>query len=126
MNDVLSMRFDQYQRYRLVADLLDALRTEGRPLQVLDVGGRTGLLRRFLPDPIVLVDMEPSDQAGLILGSGSQLPFRDRSFDVVAAFDTLEHVPVGERANFVSECARVARNHVILAGPYQAPEVVEA
>lgn len=125
-DDVISMRFDQYQRYRLVADLLESLREGEAPLRVLDVGGRTALLRRFMKDEVVLVDMEPSDAEGLILGSGSQLPFQDRSFDAVAAFDTLEHVPPEHRDAFVAECVRVTRRHVVLAGPYSAPKVVEA
>ena len=125
-DDVLSMRFDQYQRYRLVADVLERLRAGGARLRILDVGGRTALLRRFLPDPITLLDMEPSQEAGLVLGSGSRMPFAAGSFDVVAAFDTLEHVPAGQRQAFVAECARVARRYVLLAGPYEHPRVVES
>ena len=48
----LSLPFDQYQRYRLVADLINQVRPEGRRLRVLDVGGRTGLLKRFLPSEL--------------------------------------------------------------------------
>ena len=70
------MPFDQYQRYRLVADLINQVRPEGRKLRVLDVGGRTGLLKRFLPsDHIELVDLEASDEPGLVLGDGARLPF---------------------------------------------------
>ncbi len=125
--DPLELPFDQYQRYRLVADLLGTLRTDKKPLSVLDVGGRTAVLRSFLPhDKVFLVDVEPSREPGLVLGDGSRLPFADRSFDVVAAFDTLEHVPPPARAAFVAECARVARRWVVLAGPYRSPEVDEA
>jgi hypothetical protein len=126
-SDLLSLPFDQYQRYRLVADLLEEVRPRGQIFDVLDVGGRTALLRAFLPqDRVHLVDVEPSSERGLVLGDGSALPFRDRSFDVVCAFDTLEHVPPDRRAAFVSECTRVARRYVLIAGPYQAPEVEEA
>ncbi len=125
--DTLRLPFDQYQRYRLVADLVEELRPSGRRLRILDVGGRTALLREFLPDDRVdLVDVDPSEVPGLVLGSGAALPFADGSFDVVAAFDTLEHVPPGLREAFVTECHRVARRHVVLAGPYAAPEVDEA
>src|SRR6185436_11019345 len=50
VSDVLALPFDQYQRYRLVADLLKSVRGKGPPLTVLDVGGRTAVLRDFLPD----------------------------------------------------------------------------
>ena len=119
MRDVLDLPFDQYQRYELVRALLENVRQPGESLDVLDVGGRTALLRQFLTqDRVHLVDVEPSDADGLILGSGARLPFADDSFDLVAAFDTLEHVPPPLRDDFVAECARVSRRYVMLAGPY--------
>lgn len=127
MSDILDLPFDQYQRYGLVKALLASVRAEGERFHVLDVGGRTALLRDFLPeDHVELVDVDPSDVPGLILGSGARLPFKDDSFDVVAAFDTLEHVPPELRGAFVDECGRVARRYVMLAGPYDSPRVAEA
>lgn len=129
--DTRDMPFDQYQRYRLVADVLRRAFARGgsrgaRPT-VLDVGGRTGLLRRFLPEhDIALVDVEPSDLPGLVLGSGSSLPFRDGAFDAVTACDTLEHVPPEHREAFARECARIGRSVVVIAGPYRQPRVEEA
>lgn len=126
MTAALELPFDQYQRYGLGAALVEELRGDG-PLSVLDVGGRTGLLREFLPeDAVTLVDVEPSPERGLVLGSGARLPFRAGAFDLVAAFDTLEHVPAAQRADFVAECARVARRWVVLVGPYASPRVDEA
>jgi hypothetical protein len=123
----LDLPFDQYQRYRLAADLLDALRCNGEPHSVLDVGGRTALLRSFLgSDHLTLIDLEASDEERLVLGDGCSLPFRDDSFDVVAAFDTLEHVPPCARMSFIRDCTRVARKWVLLAGPYDAPKTVRA
>lgn len=91
------------------------------------MGGRTALLRDFLPeDRVDLVDVDPSDAEGLVLGSGARLPFATGAFDVVAAFDTLEHVPPPLRDAFVAECTRVARRYVFLAGPYDAPRVAAA
>jgi hypothetical protein len=87
--DVLALPFDQYQRYRLVSDLVNEVRGKNERFSVLDVGGRTGLLRAFLPkDDVALVDLEPSDVPGLVLGDGSRLPYRDHAFDIVATFDT--------------------------------------
>ncbi|MFT5048920.1 MAG: hypothetical protein ACI8QZ_000307 [Chlamydiales bacterium] len=127
MTDLLSLPFDQYQRYRLVADLVGQIRGERGPLRILDVGGRTAILRSFLPeDHVELVDLEASDARGLVLGDGSRLPFKDSSFDVVAAFDTLEHVPPDRRTAFIAECARVSRGWVMVAGPYRTPDVDEA
>ncbi|MEM7517034.1 MAG: methyltransferase domain-containing protein, partial [Planctomycetota bacterium] len=122
--------FDQYQRYRLVADVLQRIREGahgGKPLRVLDVGGRTALLRRFLPeDHVFLVDVEASEEEGLVLGDGSRLPYKEGSFDAVATFDTLEHVPPAGREAFLAECRRVSRSWVIVAGPYDTPRVADA
>lgn len=127
MDDPTRMPFDQYQRYRLVADVLQNVRPEGERLEVLDVGGRTALLRRFLPeDRVELVDVEESDEAGLVIGSGARLPFKDGAFDAVVCFDTLEHVPPDFRDAFIDECARVARSWVVIAGPYHTDEVARS
>lgn len=124
MEPLLDLPFDQYQRYRLVVDLVAPLAAARPGMRALEVGGRTALLRAFLPCARVhLVDVEPSDAPGLVLGDGSRLPFRDASFDLVAACDTLEHVPPERRDAFVRECARVSRGWVVLAGPYASPEV---
>lgn len=124
MDATLELPFDQFQRYRLVADLCAPLVAERPGLRALEVGGRTGLLGAFLPGAqVAAVDVEPSDLAGLILGDGSRLPFQDGSFDLVAACDTLEHVRPERRADFVRECWRVSRGWVVLAGPYDSPEV---
>ena len=64
MSDPLELPFDVYQRYRLVADLLARLRAaaarrDGDPkrrLRVLDVGGRTAVLRGF--DAAVIASFE--------------------------------------------------------------------
>ncbi|MFT4647502.1 MAG: putative nucleic acid-binding Zn-ribbon protein [Glaciecola sp.] len=126
MTDIYALPFDQYQRYRLVADLL-VKALGARSGRILDVGGRTELLGRFLEGhEIFLVDVEISDAKGLILGSGAALPFADNSFDAVCAFDTLEHIPVVLRDAFVAECARVSRGFVFLAGPYDSPEVARS
>lgn len=127
MADILDLPFDQYQRYELVHALLESVRQPGETFHVLDVGGRTALLREFLgKDRVDLVDIDPSGVSELVLGSGARLPFRDNSVDVVAAFDTLEHVPPELRKAFVAECGRVARRYVMLAGPYDSPRVAEA
>jgi SAM-dependent methyltransferase len=82
----------------------------GRPARVLDVGSADGPSARWLPqDGRVAVDL---DVRGLVAGrdacaSALALPFRDATFDVVAAFDVIEHCEPESRA--VAELARVLR-----------------
>jgi hypothetical protein len=120
--------FDQEQRYRLIGDLLRAVRGDGPPLFILDVGGRTGVLRKYLApdDRVILADLEESGERDLVLASGSALPFEEGMFDAVVAADTLEHVPVDAREAFVLEACRVSKGVAILAGPYYHPRVAEA
>ena len=126
--------FDQYQRYRLVADTLRNLAatrdSSARRLRVLDVGGRTGLLAAFTPEcDVVSVDLEaPSGRLDcpFVLGDGAALPFGTETFDAVCALDTLEHVPVEARDAFLGELWRVAHDWVLVVGPYSAPQVKRA
>lgn len=128
MTSLKQLPIDQYQRYRLVADVAGRLRRGGRTLRVLDIGGRTGLLRRFLPeDEVIAVDREGIEAPrNLVLGDGAALPFADRSFDLVCGFDTLEHVPPTDRDGFVDECLRVSGAHVALIGPWAGSRVAGA
>jgi hypothetical protein len=133
---LLRLPFDQYGRYRLAAQVLDAARPAiGERLRVLDVGGyhRTGrqeeLLpaRMFLPDDdVTVVDQFASDLPGYVRGDGRGLDFADRAFDFVISCDTLEHVPPADRPGFWSELLRVTRYGVVLAAPFASPEVVAA
>ena len=133
---LLSLPFDHYQRYsltrRIVAEL--GLRAGGTPLRILDVGGHSSSLKQFLPEDAVIVldPLPPPSFAhnekipfrcdGYFIGSGADLPYRDASFDVVTAHDTLEHVPEPLRERFLAEMARVSRGTIIINGPVYSDE----
>jgi SAM-dependent methyltransferase len=53
----------------------------------------------------------------VLFADGTRLPFADESFDLVTAFDTIEHIP-DDRATF-RECFRVLRSggRMFLSGP---------
>jgi hypothetical protein len=86
--DPVTLPFDQYQRYRAIQEVIEALRWR-RPLRVLDVGGSPATLVGFLPEDRVIV-ADRADQGGLHLyASGLALPFPDRAFDVVVSSDVL-------------------------------------
>lgn len=82
----------------------------GSPSRLLDVGSADGPSARWLPEPgRVAVD---TDARGLVAGrdvcaSALALPFAAGTFDVVAAFDVIEHCQPEEVA--VAELARVLR-----------------
>jgi SAM-dependent methyltransferase len=131
-----NLPFDQYGRYALIREIVDAARPMlGPSLRILDVGGlavtRRGAMilpaQLFLPaDEVSVLDMPPCDLPGYIQGDGRGLHFADAAFDVVISCDALEHVPAADRPAFWGELLRVARHGVILAAPFASPETVAA
>lgn len=107
---------------------LDRFVDAASPTTALEVGAGEGLVARRLlerrpelsmtildlPDPELSANWADLLAAG-VQGSIEDLPFPDRSADLVLAIEVLEHVPDPERA--VHEIARVAGSHVILSVP---------
>ena len=52
-----------------------------------------------------------------MIGSATNLPLTDKSFDVVLASDMLEHIPPALRSQVIGEALRVARKLVIFGFP---------
>ncbi|GIV83479.1 MAG: hypothetical protein KatS3mg052_0486 [Candidatus Roseilinea sp.] len=113
--------YDLYERHQVVAQMIAWRGGEVR--RILDVGGRVGLLSRFVAYPVVSVNV---DGSGDVQYGGDCLPFAPASFDVVTAIDTLEHLPRERRLGFVQDCLRVARRAVILAAPFGSPGHAES
>jgi hypothetical protein len=119
---LLLLPFDQYQRYRVAADMVHELGVPGGS-RVIDVGGAPGSIEQFLPDhETVVVDVEGPFHGCFVLGSGAGLPFRSSSFAAAIALDTLEHVPPDHRAGFLAELRRAA-DVVIVSAPFADPQV---
>jgi ubiquinone/menaquinone biosynthesis C-methylase UbiE len=111
--------------HRLLDDLeMQVLRPFTSGARVLEVGCGTGLiLDRLARDAAEAwgLDLSPgmlrtARQRGLhvVLGSATQLPFADASFDLVCSFKVLAHVPDIRAA--LAEIARVTRpgGHMVL------------
>jgi len=115
------LSYDLYERHHVVARLIMA---DGRAdARVLDVGGRSGLLARFVSCRVISVNV---DGSGDVSYDGEHLPFVEGAFDVVTAIDTLEHLPRHRRLDFVRECLRVCAKSVILAAPFGSPGHAES
>jgi hypothetical protein len=119
--------FDQFQRYRLVAEIVPILEAEGPPMTVLEVGGYPPQLAAFLPGHEVMVADQIEHQApGYLQVNGDSLPFPNASFDLTVSLDTLEHVSPDRRPAFLAELCRVSRAAVIVAAPFADPAVAAA
>lgn len=93
-------------RARLLQTVLEPYAAGAR--RVLDVGSADGPSVGWLAasDLKVAMDIDPRGLApGGVCGSATALPFADASFDVVAAFDVIEHC--APEALALSEAARV-------------------
>lgn len=104
-----------------------------QPASLLDIGSGRGafvwpLLDSFPWLPVTCVDVLDCrvadmqavqrggiDQLRALNANATELPFADRTFDVVTALEVLEHIPNMQRA--LAEVCRVARKFVILSVP---------
>lgn len=89
------------------------------PHCVLEVGGGLGLFKRSLECfkvPVTTVDIA-DDLEPDVLGSILDLPFGSDAFDVVCAFQVLEHLPFADLMQALKELRRVAKNGVVVSIP---------
>jgi SAM-dependent methyltransferase len=89
---------------------------------ILDAGCGEYGLTAFMPRAnITGVDILPEDAVSpdvkYLRGSLTDLPFDDRSFDVVVAIDVLEHLSPEMRISAVREAVRIARKAAIITFP---------
>lgn len=122
--------FDRYTRYGALARALRANLGPGCH-RVVDVGDAAGYLGAFDPGlDVVGIDLVPTPDplpgAVRLAGDGTRLPFPDAAFDAAVSSDALEHVPPHARVAFLTEMARVARELVVVAAPFDTPGVAGA
>lgn len=125
---LLRLPFDQYGRYRMVQEAVEAIRQAlaRERLSILDVGGyyqeADGSPRlpsqQFLGEhDLTVLDLPPCGLPGYVQGDGTDLQFPDNSFDLVISCDTLEHIAPDLRDRFIGELVRAARYGVLLICP---------
>lgn len=91
-------------------------------LDILDVGASTGWYERYAIDhgarSVTAVDPDTqgletgrtvAPEAKFVTGSATALPFKDNSFDAVAFFDVIEHLPKRTEPQALKEIYRVLR-----------------
>ncbi len=112
------------KRFALFLELADKAGTPGKPLRILDLGGRSSYwdaLRPLWGDrtfEITLVNVEelpPAPGYTLHQGSACAMPeFADRSFDIVHSNSVIEHVGRWENMRaMASEVVRLAPHYYV-------------
>lgn len=77
------------------------------------IGGEHGLVVALDRSEVALSHVD----GVAVRASSSNLPFRDGAFDLVTAFEVLEHLPVADFESTRHELARVAADRVVITVP---------
>ena len=90
-----------------------------KPETVLEIGPGAGVFKNVAALyglKIETLDLDPELKPDYV-GSATALPFSDNSYDVVCAFQMLEHLPYEKSLHAFSEMARVSRHYVVISLP---------
>jgi hypothetical protein len=92
------------------------------PETVLEIGSGVNIVADLLKKSGVSVkvsDIDPQVQPD-ILADVRDLPCEDSSFDMVVAFQILEHLPFEDFEKALGELHRVSNKHVVISLPYKS------
>ena len=96
--------------------------TELNPESILEIGVGNKTLINYLRQHglnIKSCDLD-KDLNPDFVGDVRDLPFKDNEFDVVCAFQIIEHIPWEDVPKALSELKRVAKKNVIISIPFTA------
>lgn len=135
-NDLNEVFWCHMGRYAYAYDIARAQsQAAGRPLRVLDAACGTGYGTSFLSrggHNCTGVDLDPEaiefcrrvyGRPGCRFEQGTvlELPFGDKTFDLVVSFETIEHLSQEQQKTFIAEIERVLKpgGQVVLSAPVQ-------
>ncbi|MBY0403356.1 MAG: class I SAM-dependent methyltransferase, partial [Cyanobacteria bacterium] len=110
-----------YQR-QVQQDILQAIPDDVN--SILDVGCGNGVITNILPQEIRVVGLDLSEaalsqvQRETKIGSITDLPFEDNSFDLVMANDILEHLTEEQQHQALREMQRVSSGYILITVPF--------
>lgn len=129
---MIGIIFDQYQRYKNAAKIINSIRKENETFRILEVGANAHKnLEKFLPnDNVTYLDIELPEELlhdpKYILGDATDMEFDDSEYDIVVALDVFEHIPKDRRENFMNELYRVSSKIALFSAPFNKQKVALA
>lgn len=90
-----------------------------KPENVLEIGPGLGVFKKVASAfdiAVETLDLDPELNPDH-LGSATALPFEDSAYDVVCAFQMLEHLPYEKSLQAFKEMARVSKRHIVISLP---------
>jgi hypothetical protein len=120
------MTFDQKSRYRACSDIIERISSEGN---ILDVGsGPECMLGQFLPERLItyvdpLLKIIEGDSTYQIPGNVFDHRLDNKNYDYVSCIDTLEHIPMAERCDFIKRISSLAERGIVLGFPCSDDDV---
>jgi ubiquinone/menaquinone biosynthesis C-methylase UbiE len=113
-----SKNYDTKYRFISYWHQLDEIMTL-EPESILEIGKGNGFVSNYLKSrglKINTVDIDKRLNPNAV-GSVLFIPFSDKAFEVVAAFEVLEHLPFKDFSRALAEIYRVSRKNVVLSLP---------
>ncbi len=126
----LTLPFDQYQRYKIISDIINKFRKNKNLFKILDVGASfEGNLKRFLSnDDIYFLDKEypPEyiEKGNYIIGDITKIELKE-TYDFVISVDTYEHIHPIFREKFIINLLNLSKIATIIAAPFDTAGVRE-
>jgi len=90
--------------------------------KILEIGKGSGFFSDYIKKlgyNITTCDFD-KNLAPDVVADVRSLPFKDNSFDIVTAFEILEHIPFEDFPKALAELRRVASRRVIISVPYKS------
>jgi predicted SAM-dependent methyltransferase len=90
-----------------------------KPENVLEIGPGAGVFKQNAAHfniQVETLDLDPELKPDYV-GSADSLPFANNSYDVVCAFQMLEHLPYEIALRAFSEMARVSKKNIVISLP---------
>jgi SAM-dependent methyltransferase len=100
---------------------LDAIR-KSNPQSILLIGVGDNVvpyvLKRNNKYKVTTLDYDARFESDIV-GDIRSLPFSNKSFDMICAFEVLEHIPYEDLDTALKEIARVAKKNVVISVPHR-------